>query len=268
VQVITPHSNAWYDRLSKQQDGYYYPWQSTLGLGDGESAYLSLVGDHLSKNTTVLDVGCGHGDIALEMAPLCHSIIGYDRVESYIQLAEKSRVDKKIPNVSFICHDSHKTANEEHTSFPVPENSIDLVISRRGPTHWIEDARRICRQGSSLIQLNPMGRKEEPDWNQALPELLQLPSPDRADANSIVDAIEARLAGAGLCIHSAWTFDVPEWFHKPLDLYKFLTFGEDPKSMPTWEEVEDDLERVFACYSGEKGLEDRQRRFLWKTTVS
>ena len=268
MQGITPHSNAWYDRLSKQQDGYYYPWQSTLGLGDGESAYLSLVGDHLSKNTTVLDVGCGHGDVALELAPLCRSIVGYDRVESYIQLAEKSRIDKKIPNVSFICHDSHQTANEDHASIPVSENSIDLVISRRGPTHWIEDARRICRQGSSLIQLNPMGRKEEPDWNQALPELLQLPSPARADANSIVELIEARLARAGLCIHSAWTFDVPEWFHKPVDLYKFLTFGEDSNSVPSWEEVEGDLERVFACYSGTKGLQDRQRRFLWKTTVS
>lgn len=268
MQVITPHSNTWYDRLSKQQDGYFYPWKSTLGRGDGESAYLSLVGDHLSKSTAVLDVGCGHGDVALELAPLCHSIVGYDRVESYIQQAEESRAAKEIPNVSFICHDSHKTANEEHVSLPVPDNSIDLVISRRGPTHWIEDARRICRQGSSLIQLNPMGRKEEPEWNQALPELLQLSSPDRAAANSIVDVIELRLSGVGLCIHSAWTFDVPEWFHKPIDFYKFLTFGEDPKSIPTWEEVEDDLERLFACYSGTKGLEDRQRRFLWKTTVS
>lgn len=92
--------------------------------------------------------------------------------------------------------------------------------------------------------------------------------PDRAGANAIVDVIERRLARAGLCIHSAWTFDVPEWFHKPVDLYKFLTFGEDAMSAPAWKDVEDDLERVFARYAGTKGLEDRQRRYLWKATVS
>ena len=86
--------------------------------------------------------------------------------------------------------------------------------------------------------------------------------------DSIVDNIERRLAGAGLSIHSAWTFDVPEWFHKPVDLYKFLTFGEDPKSVPAWEDVEDDLERLFGRYAGTKGLEDRQRRYLWKAIVS
>ncbi len=268
MQVITPHSNAWYDRLSGQQDGYSYPWQSTLGSGDGESAYLELAHDHLSTNTSVLDAGCGHGTVALDLAPLCHWVIGYDRVEAYIQIAEKSRAARKIQNVSFICHDSHKTVNEGEVRVPAQDNSIDLVISRRGPTHWIEDVRRFCRRGATLIQLNPMGRSEVPVWNKALPTPLQLPAPDAAEANAIVDVIERRLAGAGLCIHSAWTFDVPEWFHTPVDLYKFLTFGEDPKSVPAWAAVEDDLERLFGYYSGTKGLEGRQRRFLWKATVS
>lgn len=268
MQAVTPHSKAWYERLSKQQNGYYYPWQSTLGSGDGESAYLSLVRDNLSKSTKVLDVGCGHGDVALDLAPLSHSIIGYDQVQSFIQIAEKNRAARAIPNVTFICHDSHKSANEEQVRIPVPDNSIDLVISRRGPTHWIEDARRICKRGSCLIQLNPLGRKEEPFWNRSLPEPLQLSSPNHADANSPVGVIEFRHASVGLCIHSAWTFDVPEWYHAPVDLYKSLTFGEDPMSIPTWEEVESDLERLFARYAGAKGLEDRHRRFLWQTTIS
>jgi mannose-6-phosphate isomerase-like protein (cupin superfamily) len=36
----------------------------------------------------VLDVGCGHGEVALELAPLCRSILAYDRVQPYIQLAK------------------------------------------------------------------------------------------------------------------------------------------------------------------------------------
>ena len=82
------HGNVWYDRLSSMQEGYFYPWQSTIGQGDGESAYLSLVREFLTPESDVLDAGCGHGELALDLAPLCHTIVGYDRVQRYIDLAE------------------------------------------------------------------------------------------------------------------------------------------------------------------------------------
>lgn len=266
--MITPHSNAWYDRLGTLQSGYFDPWQSTLGRGDGESVYLNLVQELISRDADVLDAGCGHGDVVLEMAPLCRSIIGYDRVQSFIDAAENQRVARDCGNARFVCHDSHQRANDGHARIPLEDNSIDLVISRRGPTHWVEDARRVCRPGSQLVQLNPMGRKEEPIWNPDLPEPLRLPEPTEGEADSIVTTIEGRLAAGGLCLDSAWTFDVPEWLHAPLDLYRFLTFGEAVASIPAWEEVEEDLTRVFLRHAGAQGLENRHRRFLWKAVVS
>ncbi|TNE57091.1 MAG: class I SAM-dependent methyltransferase [Alphaproteobacteria bacterium] len=268
MQELIPHSSQWYDRLSKQQEGYYYPWQSTVAEGNGEDAYLQLVGKHLSRNTKVLDVGCGHGEVALDLAPHCQTITGYDQVKSYIEIAERKRKERGLSNSRFICHDSHKTANGGKVLIPLADNSVDLIISRRGPTHWIEDAHRVCKDDACLIQLNPLARKEEPIWNKQLPEALKMPSPVRAEAESIVSKIEDRLAAANLRIHSAWTFDVAEWLHAPIDLYKLLTFGSDPAVCASWSDVEGALIRIFENYASEKGLEDRNRRFLWQARIT
>jgi hypothetical protein len=42
------------EALAAQQGGYFYPWRSALGAGNGEDAYTQLVEDHLSANKVVL----------------------------------------------------------------------------------------------------------------------------------------------------------------------------------------------------------------------
>lgn len=87
---VTPHSNEWYDRLATLQDGYFYPWRPRIGSGNGEEAYLELVDDYLTPATDVLEVACGHGEHALSIASKCRSVLAYDRVRPYIDLAEKN----------------------------------------------------------------------------------------------------------------------------------------------------------------------------------
>jgi len=55
--------------------------------GNGEAAYLTLVKQHLTAESKVLEVACGHGDVALEIAGSCKHVVAYDRVASYIDLA-------------------------------------------------------------------------------------------------------------------------------------------------------------------------------------
>lgn len=62
---LQPHSNEWYDRLATIQDGYYYPWAAQLAPWNGEDNYLELVHQHLRPELDVLDVACGHGEVAL-----------------------------------------------------------------------------------------------------------------------------------------------------------------------------------------------------------
>ena len=102
---LRPHSRGWYDRLAEMQQGYHYPWRSTIADGNGEDAYAELARQHISPDKEVLDVGCGHGEFTLTLAPPCRSIVAYDRVLSYIQLASRAARKADIGNVLFVCAD-------------------------------------------------------------------------------------------------------------------------------------------------------------------
>jgi len=247
------------------QAGYWYPWRSKLGQWNGEDEYLTLVGEHLSAEVDVLDAGCGHGAVALQLAPHCRTVLAYDRVESWITRAQATAKAQGVTNVTYCCYNSGSDANGGRPRLPAADQSMDLLISRRGPFHWIDDARRVARPGATLIMLVPDARPL-PAWNALLPEPLRFTHvPD--NPNWARKAIEERLAVADLRLHSWWSFDVPEYFAAPEHLYEFFSFGHAPDELPAYGEVEPALETIFAQFAGADGLELRHLRHLWKTVV-
>ena len=263
--TLAPHSPAWYDRLATMQAGYWYPWRSTLGKWHGEDEYLTLVGEQLGPAVDVLDAGCGHGEVALQLAPHCRSVLAYDRVASWIRRAEATAQAQGVTNVTYACYDSGSNANGGHPKLPAADQSMDLLLSRRGPFHWIEDARRVARKGATLIMLVPDARPK-PLWNDLLPAPFRWQRlPD--DPLWARKDIEARLAVANLRLHSWWSFDVPEYFVTPADFYTLLAFGYAPGEVPTFAEVEPALQQIFNQFAGDEGLEVRHVRHLWKAVV-
>ncbi|MDA0337117.1 MAG: class I SAM-dependent methyltransferase [bacterium] len=264
---VRGHTTAWYERLATLQDGYYYPWASTIADGDGESAYTRLVQQHLSPEVDVLETGCGHGVDAVAFAPQCRSLRAYDQVDRYIALAKKTAAERNVDNVTFLWRNSSSDRNGGKVTVPALTGSIDVVISRRGPTNWIEDVPRFCRPGAVLLQLNPLGSLQEDVWNGELPEGLRR-SPSDAEPDAGMRArIESRLAKVGLSLHSCWTYDVPEWLHTPRDLYRLLSFGNTPEEVPSWRQSQVALTEVFQRHAAPAGLELRHRRFLWKAVL-
>lgn len=263
--MLQPHSPEWYDRLTTLQDGYYYPWKSQLTPGNGEDAYQALVEAHLSPTTDLLDVGCGHGEVALELAPQCRSILAYDRVERYIEIAQENAQQQGIENITFLCSDSSLVANAGTASIPAEPNSFDLLISRRGPLHWLEDARRVARPGAVLIQLNPL-ETPVPEWAEQLPEPLRSATGIEY-RYGMLNSVKQRLSLGGLELHSAWTFDVPEFFDEPQQLYRRLAWGYIPAEVPAWEETRATIEQIFSDYARAQGLALRHTRLLWMAVV-
>lgn len=261
---LRPHSPEWYDRLATLQDGYYYGWGSQLAPWSGEDNYLDLVQQHLRPDLDVLDVACGHGEVALHIAPNCRSVLGYDRIDSWIERAQHTAQAQGLTNATFVCHDSSRDANGGQARLPGEEGAFDLLICRRGPFHWVEDARRVARPGAVLLMLVPDARPTPP-WNDWLPEPLRLQP--AADPHWARPSIEQRLAIGDLTLHSWWSFDVPELFPGPAQLYDFLTWGWTPDEVPSFAEVRPTLERIFTEYGGPQGVELRHRRYLWKAVV-
>ncbi len=260
------HSRGWYDRLAEMQQGYYYPWRSTIADGNGEEAYAKLVRELLSSDKDVLDVGCGHGEFTLTLAPLCRSVFAYDRVLLYVESANRAKRKAGIGNVVFVCADPSADTSGSVT-IPAPADSFDVLISRRGPLNYIEDARRVARTGAAIIQLNPM-ETCAPAWEAALPRELPIAESGVAGpTGSMRESVERRLSAVGLRLHSCWTFDVPEYLRDPDQLYVMLTWGRAPEEVPPLAEVRETLERVFSDYAESAGLVWRHRRFLWKAVV-
>jgi hypothetical protein len=104
-----------------------------------------------------------------------------------------------------------------------------------------------------------------PPWHTLLPQALQWSV--GTDPNWARTAIEPRLAKSGLYLHSWWTFDVPEVFTEPEELYTRLTWGHTANEVPSFTEVAPHLAQVFAEHSSAQGVTLRHRRHLWKAIV-
>jgi hypothetical protein len=75
------------------------------------------------------------------------------------------------------------------------------------------------------------------------------------------------IQAAGLALDSWWTFDVPERFPDPKQLYAWLAWGATPDEVPPFEGVRPVLERAFAGYGDAEGVAIRHRRSLWTAVV-
>ena len=265
MSQIQPHSPDWYDRLATLQEGYYYPWKSQVAPLNGEDAYLELVRKHLNQEKDVLDIGCGHGEVALSMAAFCRSILAYDRVESYIQIAQKAARQAEIENVTYLWEDSSAKANQGEVRIPAEESAFDVLISRRGPLHWIADARRVARPGAVMIQLNPL-ETPIPSWAEGLPEPLRSATGIEYEYG-MLNSVKYQLAQAGLELHSAWIYDVPEFFDDPRELYIRLVWGYLPNEVPAWADLKPVFQKVFAEHAWPQGLPLRHTRLLWMAEV-
>ncbi len=264
LNIPRAHSNDWYDNLSAVQSGYYYPWKSRIAPGNGEDAFISLIKDNLIQSSNVLEVGCGHGDLALSLAGLCKKIIAYDRVPSYIDLAKKNQKEQGIENVEFLCYDALEPSE---LRLPADDESIDLIISRRGPMHWIADARRVCRHGAKLIALCPM-EEPIPAWSSILPPKMHYENSGRhTGSGSIHQSVSNRLHQVGLMLHSGWGFDVPEAFDDPRELYTMITWGLPPDEVPGYEDISHKFDIIYEKYAEKQGIVLRHCRYLWQAEV-
>ncbi|MBV1877358.1 MAG: class I SAM-dependent methyltransferase [Pseudomonadales bacterium] len=261
LNIPRAHSDEWYDQLATVQQGYFYPWQSAVGLGDGETAFLKLVMQHLTPDSTVLEIGCGHGELAMLIAPHCKQVVAYDRVQSYINLAGDALKRNAIDNIEYICHNA-QMIDEVH--LPVENQSVDLIIGRRAPLHWIADASRVCKPGASLISLCPM-EEPIPSWSTKLPKKLHYENSGRhTGSGSIQQSVANRLHQASLNLDSGWSFDVPEHFADARQLYNMITWGLAEDEKPTFEDIEYKLDRIFSTYAESSGIVLRHCRYLWQ----
>ena len=174
-------------------------------------------------------------------------------------------MQKGLENVTFICHDSSLEANNGQARLPGEDNAYDLLICSKGPFHWMEDARRVARPGAVLLMLVPDAEFVF-GWNPLLPESLR--RQEHGNPDWARPTIEQRLALGKLELDSWWSFDVPQYFPDPEQLYVWLSWGKPVDEIPTLTEVRPVLEQIFQSYGNAEGVGTRYRRYIWKAIAA
>jgi SAM-dependent methyltransferase len=246
--------------------GFAHRWQSAVAAGNGEDAFIALVDQYLHPECDVLDLGCGHGELTLTLAPRCRSIVGIERIPEYLELARELAAEQKVTNVQFYQVKLAGVDDKDRpfAGIPLADDSIDLFINRRGPIlqRYLDEALRVARPEAVIVGLHPAGNTLPPTWNDQLPEpyrnvLKAFPF------DEVAGWVINPLRTAGISDYSLWWIDVPEFLRTPYELYARLN-GSQPADAPEYQAIEPQLTNIVNDYSTSQGLVLRHQRLLWQ----
>ncbi len=111
----------------------------------------------IKKGMAVLDVGCGWGDMSLQVAELVGPsgrVVGIDCVDAFLSEARKDAAAKGFSNVAFSRGDAEVA---------LPENEFDYVVARFGTMFFANPVAALRRM---RLALKPGGRMTHIVWRR------------------------------------------------------------------------------------------------------
>ena len=147
--------------LDKEDDTDFVKfWNSVLGpkftkyrhiLQGGLSRHSAAVIPNLpiKEGMSVLDVGCGWGDMSLQLAEIVGPkgrVVGIDCVDAFLEEAKKDAVAKGLMHAEFFRGDAEVA---------LPENEFDYVVARFGTMFFTNPVAALRRM---RLALKPGGR--------------------------------------------------------------------------------------------------------------
>jgi SAM-dependent methyltransferase len=148
---LPPLLNESREALHARRNIAYFEWQ----VGSVQEFWRRIGREINFKNTNVLDLGCGHGTLCVDLAKRgALNVIGLDLDDERIAFA-KNFVPKNYPEltekISFVCQDIR--------TYPLDDfdESFDFIISKDAFEHImdledvVDHARRLLKPGGQLV---------------------------------------------------------------------------------------------------------------------
>lgn len=131
------------------------------GLSRHSAAVMPALG--IAPGSRILDVGCGFGDTAIEMAHRVApngEVVGVDCCQAFIDIAWQCAEDSLAPRIAFAVRDAERDLGE---------NEYDFVFSRFGtmfflsPVAGLRSMRRALKPGGRVAHI-VWRRREDNPW--------------------------------------------------------------------------------------------------------
>ncbi len=147
--LYTMYVKNFYDKVAKEYGGYGFStnepkYDSIYPGGNPEAIFKEKLLELATHSTVALDIGCGDGKFAFEIADQFSEIIGLDSSKELIAIAQQKMGNLNVKNMSFIFGDASKT--------PFEDQSFDIIFNRRGPSFYTEYS-RLLKHGGYYIEI-------------------------------------------------------------------------------------------------------------------
>jgi len=142
-------AREFFDRVASELDDVSY-------LMPDPEAYLEDVIDMYPAGSTILDAGCGNGELVMKLDRKGMSVIGVDQSREML-----SKARKKIAADCSVCNVELRLGSAEH--LPIADSSVDGIIAHMllhhlsEPSEFFKEASRVCKGNGKciVIELTP-----------------------------------------------------------------------------------------------------------------
>lgn len=142
-------AREFFDRVASELDDVSY-------LMPDPEAYLADVINMYPAGSTILDAGCGNGELVMKLDRKGMSVIGVDQSREML-----SKAGKKIAADCGVCNVELRLGSAEH--LPIADSSVDGIIAHMllhhlsEPSEFFMEASRVCKDNGRciVIELTP-----------------------------------------------------------------------------------------------------------------
>jgi SAM-dependent methyltransferase len=136
----------------------------------------------ITDRDQVLELGCGPGDVAIQLASISAGVTGIDFSENMIEIARG-----RFTNLAFEVADAEK--------LPFEDDSFDVVVSNFTAHHFarpqvvFEEARRVLRENGRLAVVMPI-QSEQMSFAAVMSAIFEEISPEESPGGPLLNATE------------------------------------------------------------------------------
>jgi SAM-dependent methyltransferase len=172
------HNAAIVDQFTRQAG----PFAEMPNHSDADAMRLTLATIGIRPTDVVLEVACGPGIVACELARVARHVTGSDLTPAMLELARERQQSAGLTNLAWDQGDI--------TALPYPDATFDLVATRYSFHHLLNpgtalaEMKRVCRPGGKIAVIDVL---VEPEASAAYDAMERLRDPSHVRALTPAD---------------------------------------------------------------------------------